>query len=440
MKRVLLIVGLLSLPLLAQEVMFDSGFEDHASVIVGTGGGIASSLDGGVSLFVPAGALDQDTEITLAVVDDNSIPGGVTRTSPVYRIDPEGTAFAIPATVSAAIDPSTGSGSTISVVTYDESSQTWMPLDATMIVAGNALAPTDHLSLFSTATQPTGSGCDNIWGGAPGSVAPLHTVGGVTVAPGVKTSEDITFSGPSQMSLGSTWEVPTCSATVEGAFGAGVIGDGAWTDYSHGDSGTITNAGGSFSLVLTNSLPDNPRGPYLGLSDPCHAALGAYHYNLNLHFAADCTNLCAGVNCDDGNPCTTDSCDPVDGSCQHTPTSGACGSTGSAMCVGGLCMVEVPMQGGESGNTLCAAEGLTCSGVPVLSSPEAACVAFNPGATVSSNFNGWRQAVYCNDNSGAACSGRIDDCHHCPACLDTGLNCDTSASDQLERLYASCEP
>ena len=34
---------------------------------------------------------------------------------------------------------------------------------------------------------------------------------------------------------------------------------------------------------------------------------------------------CVGtpINCDDGNPCTTDSCDPVTG-CINTPNSNAC--------------------------------------------------------------------------------------------------------------------
>jgi hypothetical protein len=96
------------------------------------------------------------------------------------------------------------------------------------------------------------------------------------------------------------------------------------------------------------------------------------------------------------------------------------------------------MRAGTSGDIACAAEGLTCDSVPVLSPPEAACVAFNPSAGVTSSVNGWKQAVYCDDNAGLACTGKTDNCHHCPACISIGLDCTTSSSDNLERLYARC--
>jgi hypothetical protein len=40
-------------------------------------------------------------------------------------------------------------------------------------------------------------------------------------------------------------------------------------------------------------------------------------------------------NCDDGNPCTTDSCDVTNG-CQHTPRPDGA-SCGAGTCHGGLC-------------------------------------------------------------------------------------------------------
>src|SRR5262245_61173989 len=33
---------------------------------------------------------------------------------------------------------------------------------------------------------------------------------------------------------------------------------------------------------------------------------------------------CNGVNCNDNNPCTDDSCDPVGGGCRHTNNTAAC--------------------------------------------------------------------------------------------------------------------
>jgi hypothetical protein len=116
-------------------------------------------------------------------------------------------------------------------------------------------------------------------------------------------AEDVAFSGPSEISLGSTWVSNSCSVTVEGSFGPGLVGNGAWIDYSQEGSGVVVNGGGgAFSFDLTTSPPANPRGPYFGLSDPCHALLPTYPYNLNISFAAECVGLCSGVDCSDGNP------------------------------------------------------------------------------------------------------------------------------------------
>lgn len=80
-------------------------------------------------------------------------------------------------------------------------------------------------------------------------------------------------------------------------------------------------------------------------------------------------DLCAGVSCDDANPCTTDSCDPSAG-CQHAnvadgtvvgsaPTAcgvGACGATGQTVCSQGA-VVDTCTPGAP------AAGDATCDGV-----------------------------------------------------------------------------
>lgn len=48
----------------------------------------------------------------------------------------------------------------------------------------------------------------------------------------------------------------------------------------------------------------------------------------------DTTDPCEGVDCDDGNPCTTDTCDQ--GTCTHTPIDG-CGAEGECVHFDGLC-------------------------------------------------------------------------------------------------------
>lgn len=66
-----------------------------ASATVGAEGG---SLEAdGVALEIPAGALDEDTEITITEMDDE--PDGFTLASPVFDFSPAGLTFAVPAEV-----------------------------------------------------------------------------------------------------------------------------------------------------------------------------------------------------------------------------------------------------------------------------------------------------------------------------------------------------
>jgi len=406
----------------------------------GTGGTAGAGGDTGVVVFIPEGASEDAVEASVRELDASGFPNTEDLVAPVFDIGPSGTEFAVGVTVGIPIDPDTPAGTTIEVVRFDDASGEWEPLGGTTIIGAAAFAQTDHFSVFSALGGVAAAACDNLWTGGPGTVPPLHTAGGLTVVPGVKTSEDIAFSGPSEISLGSTWESESCSVTVSGNFGPGLVGDGAWTDYSNAGGGGNIPQSGAYSFLIQHQPPNDPRGPYLGLSDPCHAPLGAYPYNLNINFAANCIDRCAGVTCQPGNdPCATVACNPVNGLCEPVPNAGTCGSSNAGRCIQGMCIVEVQMGGGASGDSVCAAEGLTCDSVPVMNPPEAACIAFNPTATVSADINGWEQGVYCDDNMGKACEGRINDCHSCPAC-NAGLVCTIVNSDLIERLYARCVP
>ena len=400
----------------------------------GTGGtaGSGGGVDTGVVVFIPDGATEAPVEATVREVDASDFPDAENLASPVYDIGPSGTQFTAGVTVGIPIDADTPAGTTIDVVRFNDTSGEWEPLDGTSIIGTSAFAQTDHFSVFAALGSAAAAACDNLWTGGPGTVPPLHTVGGLTVVPGVKTSEDIAFSGPSEISLGSTWESPACDATVSGDFGPGLTGDGAWVDYSNGGGASIPQAGGPYSFPM-----QFPRGPFLGLSDPCHAQLGAYPYNLNIHFTGDCVDLCQGVTCPPGTgPCGTTTCNPLNGICESAPGT-TCGSSNAGICVQGECMVEVSMSAGESGNSVCAAQGLTCDSVPVLSPPEAACISFHPTASVSSDANGWEQGIYCDNNTNLACEGRTNDCHSCPPC-NAGLDCTTANSTQIESIFALC--
>ncbi len=407
-----------------------SGGSGGTSGTGGTGGG----GDTGVVVSIPDGATEEPVEATVREVDSSGLPNTDQLVAPVYDIGPSGTQFAIGVTVGIPINPDTPAGTAVEVVRFNDANGEWEPLPGTSIIGGSAFAQTDHFSVFSVLGAAAAASCDNLWTGGPGTVPPLHAVGGITVTPGVKTAEDIAFSGPSEISLGSTWESPSCDVMVSGNFGPGLTGDGAWIDYSNGGGASIPQAGGAYSFQM-----QYPRGPFLGLTDPCHAQLGAYPYNLNIHFTADCVDLCLGVTCPPGTgACAATTCNPLNGLCESAPGT-TCGSSNAGICVQGECMVEVSMSAGESGNSVCAAQGLTCDSVPVLSPPEVACVKFHPTASVSADANGWEQGIYCNNNTNKACEGRTNDCHSCPPC-NAGLGCTTANSTQIESLYARCIP
>jgi hypothetical protein len=85
-------------------------------------------------------------------------------------------------------------------------------------------------------------------------------------------------------------------------------------------------------------------------------------------------NACTGVDCDDGNPCTDDACDPVDG-CQHPPfpdgtfchedgNNGECRNGECCYFAGATCTDGGQCCGGTCNETghCCAATGIACSG------------------------------------------------------------------------------
>ena len=100
---------------------------------------------------------------------------------------------------------------------------------------------------------------------------------------------------------------------------------------------------------------------------------------------------------------------------------------------------RVPVNVGCSGDKVCAAAGLACAGVPVLSAVSGACLAFHPGTQVTSDLNGWKQSVYCDGTAtGLACNAGVS-CHDCPACGSGGLACNDPNSSQLSELYVECK-
>ncbi len=353
--------------------------------------------------------LPDGSTATVEVVDASDYPDQDSLASPVFDIGPSGTTFDVPVTIGLPIDEGTPDGPVV-VARYNETTDEWDHLPGSFIVATTVFAKTDHFSIFAALSAPQAAACDNLWtNGGPGTVAPLLVPGTITVTPGTKTEEVIQFSGPSSFAASSTWTSPGCTVTVEGLFGPGQTGDGMLIDYSNGGTTYAVPqvAGGAFSVTL-----NAPIGPFFGLADPCHAAIGGVPYLLNVHMTGDC------------------------GPVNPPPTPVPCGSGNNGKMIQGRCMVEVTLP--QSGNDACAAEGMTCIDIPVLSPPEEACVAFNPTASVTSTGSGWQTGFYCDGAGGSACAGKTNNCHSCPPCT-SNITCASTDPTNINRIYASCQ-
>jgi hypothetical protein len=80
------------------------------TAVIGTAGGSVTSADGKVKITLPAGALAGDTTVGIQPIS-NMAPGGL---GDAYRLTPEGTQFAAPATLSFALSTEDLNGTTLS--------------------------------------------------------------------------------------------------------------------------------------------------------------------------------------------------------------------------------------------------------------------------------------------------------------------------------------
>jgi len=91
--------------LMLAAVLAGCGGDEHdsdtptASATVGPAGGSVASADGSVTLTVPPGALAASTQIRITALTGNAVPANIRAFGPgqVYRLEPAGTAFVIPA-------------------------------------------------------------------------------------------------------------------------------------------------------------------------------------------------------------------------------------------------------------------------------------------------------------------------------------------------------
>jgi len=97
----------------------DARHADAVTTVIGSAGG-KIAMAGGASLDIPAGALANDTAITIAQSSATSPAGAL---SPVYEFGPDGTTFSKPATVTLPVPQGTNAGSvywSAAGASYDE--------------------------------------------------------------------------------------------------------------------------------------------------------------------------------------------------------------------------------------------------------------------------------------------------------------------------------
>jgi hypothetical protein len=399
--------------------------------------------------LAPAGAGAAAENLAIEDVGRDGFPDSATLTSSVFEVEPDGAAFDRPIVVALPIDPNTPDGTRIEVVRLDETAMTWTPVPGAFVAGRHAFVRTDHLSAFSTRANPSSTACFDTWR-ITGSTAPppIHRRGAIQVTGATLEQESVVFSGPVAVALGSSWSSESCIAPVEGTFGEATPGgstEGAWRDYSHPLVTPISSLnGGPFRFTIRSAEPDAARGPFFGIADPCTAPLDVFSYQLDVAFTSACTDPCQGETCNDADPCTDDLCDPADGSCATTPRT-TCGADDAGICVQGTCTLAVPLDGTTSGTQSCAAIGLTCvDPLPVFEPAEAACLAFHPTAVVSKGLSGWQQSVWCDGDTGPACSPdpllpRFDTCHDCPTCTEPVLTCEDTTSTDLSQSFVECD-
>ena len=105
-------------------------------------GGTLATSDGAAAIEVPAGALDADTELTVAVLDKT----GDAQT-PIYDFGPDGLTFSTPATLSIAYDGNPGEGKKAVLAWQD--GDTWTEIAGSGVVGDRVAGQVAHFTAFT---------------------------------------------------------------------------------------------------------------------------------------------------------------------------------------------------------------------------------------------------------------------------------------------------
>jgi hypothetical protein len=121
-----------------------------AETIEASEGGGVEIAGGAAAVAIPADALDEDTEITIEVVDKRDLPKAAMIASEVYDFGPDGTLFDEPVTLTIEFDAGDAPDGMSPVLAWlDSESDEWQPLADSTVRNGAVTASTDHFTPFA---------------------------------------------------------------------------------------------------------------------------------------------------------------------------------------------------------------------------------------------------------------------------------------------------
>lgn len=109
----------------------------------------------GASITIPAGALSEDTAITVEVLL-SGVPDADKVASLVYDFGPDGTEFNEPVELTIALNKSVPDGMEAKLAWYDEEAEVWTPLADSKLQGDEVTATTTHFTLFAIVLTSSG--------------------------------------------------------------------------------------------------------------------------------------------------------------------------------------------------------------------------------------------------------------------------------------------
>jgi len=121
--------------------------EPVSETIDAADGGTVETESGSASIEIPAGALSEDTEITLEELDRSEQPDADDLGSNAFEFGPDGTQFEEPVTITIRLDADVPEGQTAVLAVLEDGS--WSPIEGSSVSGSEVTAEVTHFSTFA---------------------------------------------------------------------------------------------------------------------------------------------------------------------------------------------------------------------------------------------------------------------------------------------------